>query len=63
MNHLAARIGLSDSTFSNPHGLQNAMNISSAKDIMELSMYACKNKTFRKIVNTFEHHYEMYSDD
>lgn len=52
MNKLAQKIGLMSSTFSNPHGLANAMNISSAKDILKLSIFACKNKQFKKIANS-----------
>lgn len=40
------------SRFSNPHGLQNAMNTSTAKDILTLSMYASKNNKFKEIMNT-----------
>jgi D-alanyl-D-alanine carboxypeptidase len=29
--------------FSNPHGLQNAMNVSSPKDLIILSTYVTKN--------------------
>jgi len=34
---------LLNTRFSNPHGLQNAMNTSSAKDIIKLSIAASKN--------------------
>ena len=34
---------LKDTTFSNPHGLQNAMNLSTPKDLILLSFYATKN--------------------
>ncbi len=44
--------------FSNPHGLQNAMNISSPKDMIMLSHYASKNTYFRKIMNTQYHKYD-----
>lgn len=51
MNKRAEDLNLNDTTFSNPHGLQNAMNTSSPKDILTLSMYASKNQYFRKIMN------------
>lgn len=66
MNKKAEDLKLNDTTFSNPHGLQNAMNISSPKDILHLSMYASKNPRFRQIMNTdtvryncFEEHKEI----
>ena len=43
-------LGLLSTWFSNPHGLQNALNTSSAKDMIKLSRYAMKNKMFRDIV-------------
>lgn len=44
--------------FSNPHGLQNAMNISCPKDVIILSNYACQNSMFRRIMNAQNHKYE-----
>ncbi len=49
------------SRFSNPHGLQNAMNISTAKDILYLSIYASKNHKFREIMNSQAHRYYLYT--
>lgn len=57
MNMVANKLGLINTRFSNPHGLQNAMNTSSAKDIMSLSVYAYRNKTLRKIANTIFYEY------
>jgi len=34
---------MNNTRFSNPHGLQNAFNTSTAKDILELSLKVCKN--------------------
>ena len=51
MNCKASELGLVLTRFSNPHGLQNAMNVSSAKDIMLLSVYASQNRTFRQVMN------------
>ena len=47
MNLKAEQLGLDQTRFSNPHGLQNAFNTSTAKDILTLAMYASENKTFR----------------
>ena len=52
MNKKAEEIGLKLTTFSNPHGLQNALNISCPRDLITLSVYASKNKLFRKIMNS-----------
>ena len=49
------------SRFSNPHGLQNAMNKSTAKDILTLSMYASKNNKFKEIMNTQAHRYYLFT--
>lgn len=43
MNETALQLGLNNTRFSNPHGLQNAMNLSSAKDIAVLSSEVTKN--------------------
>ena len=52
MNSKADELQLIHTRFSNPHGLQNAMNVSSAKDIIILSHYASKNRLFRQIINS-----------
>jgi D-alanyl-D-alanine carboxypeptidase len=55
MNDKARSLGLTATWFSNPHGLPNALNTSSAKDIIKLSRHAVKNPLFRRIVNSREH--------
>lgn len=54
MNALAAKIGMSNTTFANPSGLdeEDGGNISTAKDMALLMSYAMKNKEFRKITST-----------
>lgn len=52
MNNKAIELKLSNTNYSNPHGLQNAMNISSPKDLIKLSIYASKNSLFRKVMST-----------
>jgi D-alanyl-D-alanine carboxypeptidase len=51
MNQKADELGLTYTRFSNSHGLQNAMNISTTRDILHLCIYATKNESFRKIMN------------
>lgn len=52
MNETAARIGLTDSHFTNPHGLDNEMHYTTAADLAKLTAYAMQNEAFRKIVST-----------
>lgn len=53
MNQKAEEIGMKDSTFSNPHGLdEETKNYSTAYDMALLSKYAYQNKTYRKISQT-----------
>ena len=46
--------------YSNPHGLQNGMNLSTAKDILTLSIAAAKNNNFRNVMNAQTHRYYLY---
>lgn len=55
MNKLATDIGMNNSYFINPHGLEDNDgngNISTAKDMALLTKYAMKNKVFREIFGT-----------
>jgi D-alanyl-D-alanine carboxypeptidase len=53
MNQKAAEIGMRDTHFANPHGLDDAENhYSTAYDMALLMQYAMKNKEFRKIAGT-----------
>ncbi len=55
MNKKAKKIGMDNTFFYNPHGLeeQNGLgNTSTAYDMALLMQYAMKNKTFQKIVST-----------
>lgn len=53
MNAKAKELGMNDSTFNNPNGLDdNGGNISSAYDMALLTSYAMKNEEYRKIVST-----------
>jgi serine-type D-Ala-D-Ala carboxypeptidase (penicillin-binding protein 5/6) len=63
MNCRADKLGLTATRFSNPHGLQNAMNISTAKDVLALSVFASKNARFKAIMNAETHRYHQYSGD
>ena len=53
MNSKAKEIGMKESEFNNPSGLdQEKGNYSSAYDMAILTSYAMKNETYRKIVST-----------
>lgn len=53
MNAKAKELGMNDSTFNNPNGLDdNGGNISSAYDMAILTSYVMKNEEYRKIVST-----------
>lgn len=50
MNETASKIGMKNTTFKNPHGLDNdTENYSTAYDMALLMRYATKNKTFMEI--------------
>jgi D-alanyl-D-alanine carboxypeptidase len=56
MNETATKIGMIESTFNNPSGLdEEDGNFSSAYDMAILTSYAFKNETFRKITSTKEY--------
>ena len=56
MNQKAQEIGMKNTIFKNPHGLdEKSENYSTAYDMALLSRYAYKNKTYRNIVSTNEY--------
>ncbi|WP_053367004.1 D-alanyl-D-alanine carboxypeptidase family protein [Bacillus sp. FJAT-27245] len=56
MNQKAAEIGMYNTVFSNPHGLDNKENhFSTAYDMALLTRYAMNNEVFRKISGTKVH--------
>ena len=53
MNEKARELGMNNTLFSNPHGLdEETQNYSTAYDMALLSRYAYKNSTYRKIIST-----------
>lgn len=52
MNEKAEYLGLSDTHFANPHGLDHPEHYSTAADLARLAAYAMRNPTFREIVST-----------
>lgn len=56
MNQKAEEIGMKNTNFSNPHGLDNSKNhYSTAYDMALLTRYAMENETYRKIAGTKVH--------
>lgn len=57
MNQKAEELGMENSSFTNPHGLDNTPNhYSTAYDMAILTRYAMNNKEYVKIAGTKEHH-------
>jgi len=52
MNEKARLLGLKNTSFRNPHGLDEEGHYSSANDLAVLSAYALQNETFQEIVKT-----------
>ena len=52
MNKKAKEIGMKNSSFANPHGLDNKNHYSTAYDMALLTKYAMKNEVFKTIVGT-----------
>lgn len=55
MNEKAASLGLTDTHFTNPHGLDNEEHYTSARDLAIIASAALKNPTFRQICSTYRH--------
>lgn len=53
MNQKAIELGMKDTTFENPHGLDDdTKNISTAYDMALLAKYAFQNATYKEIIST-----------
>ncbi|MBM7681510.1 D-alanyl-D-alanine carboxypeptidase [Pullulanibacillus pueri] len=52
MNKKAKELGMLDTTFANPHGLDDELHRSTAYDMALLTKYAMKNPTFQKMFKT-----------
>ena len=55
MNNLAKRIGMNNTSFSNPIGRDSDTNYSTANDVAIMLKYALKNPEFKKIFTTKEY--------
>ncbi|ADQ40771.1 Serine-type D-Ala-D-Ala carboxypeptidase [Caldicellulosiruptor acetigenus I77R1B] len=54
MNKKAKELGLSNTVFSSPHGLEQGEHYTTAHDLAKLAAYAMRNPIFRQIVKTTE---------
>ena len=52
MNEKAAALGMKDTSFANPNGLDDENHYSTARDMAVLSAYAAEDPTFRRICST-----------
>jgi D-alanyl-D-alanine carboxypeptidase (penicillin-binding protein 5/6) len=52
MNRAADRLGLGETSYANPIGLDDPGNYSSARDLARLALVLRRNQLFRRIVNT-----------
>ena len=52
MNRTAADLGLTDTRYANPHGLDSEDNYSTARDLARLTAAALENDAFRQTVST-----------
>jgi len=52
MNYKAQQIGMSNTSFANPNGLDHEKQYSSARDMAVLAAYAMQNPTFARIAST-----------
>ncbi len=58
MNKKANELGLKNTHFDNPHGLDSEEHYTSARDLAEISAYALKNPDFSRIVSTYKKNIE-----
>ncbi|MBE6936642.1 MAG: D-alanyl-D-alanine carboxypeptidase, partial [Ruminococcaceae bacterium] len=54
MNRFVEKLGLRDTHFENPHGLDGEAHYASARDLARLTIRAMENEEFREIVSTKE---------
>ena len=52
MNQKALELGLENTHFENPHGLDSEEHYTTARELGKIAAYAMKNDTFREIVST-----------
>lgn len=63
MNSRAQDIGLSDTHFTNPHGLSDDDHYTTASELAKITAEAMKNDTFRKIVSTYKYTFPVIDSE
>ncbi|MBQ7828528.1 MAG: D-alanyl-D-alanine carboxypeptidase [Clostridia bacterium] len=63
MNGTAERIGMVDSHFTNPHGLDDEEHYTTAADMARLAVHALNNEDFARIVSTYKTTIPMNGDE
>jgi len=63
MNAKAKKIGMTNTNFSNPHGLSDEYHYSTARDMGILSIYAMNNEIFKEIVSTKKYTVKPLNND
>lgn len=63
MNETAQSIGMSDSHFTNPHGLDNEEHYTTAADMAKLAVHALANEDFARIVSTYKKTIPLCGDE
>ncbi|MBE6598410.1 MAG: D-alanyl-D-alanine carboxypeptidase [Ruminococcaceae bacterium] len=63
MNRTAEKLGLWDTHFMNPHGLDDPEHYTTASDLARLTDYALRNETFAKIVSTYKKTIPLHGDE
>jgi D-alanyl-D-alanine carboxypeptidase (penicillin-binding protein 5/6) len=62
MNHEASKLKLSNTSFSNPHGLSDKANRSSAQDVTRLTFSALKYSLFCEIIKKSDYESRVVFD-
>jgi D-alanyl-D-alanine carboxypeptidase (penicillin-binding protein 5/6) len=63
MNSKAAELGMNDTHYVNPHGLDSEGHYSTAADLVTLARYAMGNETFRELSQTKEYTTQIQGHD
>ena len=63
MNEKALEIGLQNTHFTNPHGLDHEEHYTTARDLAVLTRYAMENESFRQVVSTLTYQLEREAED
>lgn len=61
MNERAAALGLENTHYENPHGLDSDGHYTTARELAALTAEALKNETFRELVSTYKKTIEMHN--